>query len=263
MQLQFALAGALAALALAPAAAHADYLYSPSAYYADHEGNGAAVTFNRIDSHKQWFFSGVTGTQPFAITGMSFRFNDSVSNASLQGGVFEFDDRFRIQISQLDGAPSTTFADNLIDPVTVLAGARDVPFVIGGVEGATKTFSVNLTFDTPYIYTPGSKYLVIDMFVPAQVNYGNFDFVESPFGGFRLHNIDGHAETGEIQYRLPVIRFDISYDPDLIARGNHPAGSVGGAIPEPATWLTMLLGFGVLGGVLRRRRADAGVTLAP
>jgi hypothetical protein len=32
---------------------------------------------------------------------------------------------------------------------------------------------------------------------------------------------------------------------------------VGGTVPEPATWLTMILGFGLLGSVLRRRRAFA------
>jgi hypothetical protein len=32
---------------------------------------------------------------------------------------------------------------------------------------------------------------------------------------------------------------------------------VGGTVPEPATWLTMILGFGFLGSVLRRRRAFA------
>lgn len=32
------------------------------------------------------------------------------------------------------------------------------------------------------------------------------------------------------------------------------SGSVRAAVPEPATWLTMLLGFGLIGGLARRRR---------
>jgi PEP-CTERM motif len=28
-----------------------------------------------------------------------------------------------------------------------------------------------------------------------------------------------------------------------------------GAIPEPATWAMMILGFGMIGGAMRRRRA--------
>ncbi|SEN61252.1 PEP-CTERM protein-sorting domain-containing protein [Sphingomonas gellani] len=40
--------------------------------------------------------------------------------------------------------------------------------------------------------------------------------------------------------------------------GLTPPGSVG-AVPEPATWLTMILGFGVIGAVMRRaRRRDLG-----
>jgi subtilisin-like proprotein convertase family protein len=33
------------------------------------------------------------------------------------------------------------------------------------------------------------------------------------------------------------------------------AKSVGGAVPEPGTWLLMILGFGMVGGAMRRRNA--------
>ena len=36
---------------------------------------------------------------------------------------------------------------------------------------------------------------------------------------------------------------------------------VSGAVPEPATWLLMILGFGLIGGSMRRRR-DPSVRLA-
>jgi hypothetical protein len=32
------------------------------------------------------------------------------------------------------------------------------------------------------------------------------------------------------------------------------AGAVASAVPEPGTWLTMMIGFGVIGGAVRRRR---------
>ena len=35
------------------------------------------------------------------------------------------------------------------------------------------------------------------------------------------------------------------------------AGPITAAVPEPATWLTMLLGFGLIGGVMRRRQGKA------
>ena len=39
-------------------------------------------------------------------------------------------------------------------------------------------------------------------------------------------------------------------------------GSGGGAVPEPATWALMLLGFGGLGAMLRRQRRQAIASLA-
>lgn len=35
-------------------------------------------------------------------------------------------------------------------------------------------------------------------------------------------------------------------------------GNVGGAVPEPATWAMMLLGFGATGAMMRRRKASTG-----
>ena len=39
-------------------------------------------------------------------------------------------------------------------------------------------------------------------------------------------------------------------------------GSANGGVPEPATWAMLLLGFGGLGAVLRRRRAEAAESVA-
>lgn len=55
------------------------------------------------------------------------------------------------------------------------------------------------------------------------------------------------------------IRFDPTKDgptseiADLLAG----SGSIRAAVPEPATWLTMLLGFGAIGGLMRYRRRPA------
>ncbi len=37
--------------------------------------------------------------------------------------------------------------------------------------------------------------------------------------------------------------------------------AIAGGVPEPATWAMLILGFGVIGGAMRRRRAPAGVAL--
>ena len=43
---------------------------------------------------------------------------------------------------------------------------------------------------------------------------------------------------------------------------NMSYNSVGGAVPEPATWAMMLIGFGAIGLTLRRRRASGELALA-
>ena len=44
--------------------------------------------------------------------------------------------------------------------------------------------------------------------------------------------------------------------------GNYNGVLSLGAVPEPATWAFMILGFGLIGGALRRRRAAATTTVA-
>nr|WP_314445819.1 PEPxxWA-CTERM sorting domain-containing protein [uncultured Sphingomonas sp.] len=41
-----------------------------------------------------------------------------------------------------------------------------------------------------------------------------------------------------------------------------PPGGVPGAVPEPGTWLMMLLGFGMVGSAMSRRKARAAVAMA-
>ena len=65
----------------------------------------------------------------------------------------------------------------------------------------------------------------------------------------------------------PSLTFSWNTNDLLVGRGNHPALShiiyVGNdatvipTVPEPATWAMMLVGFGGLGAVLRRRRGVA------
>ncbi|WP_241491904.1 PEPxxWA-CTERM sorting domain-containing protein [Sphingomonas endophytica] len=49
---------------------------------------------------------------------------------------------------------------------------------------------------------------------------------------------------------------------DSFKLGGLSATTVGGAVPEPATWLTMILGFGVVGAALRRRRGGRTIAAA-
>lgn len=48
----------------------------------------------------------------------------------------------------------------------------------------------------------------------------------------------------------------------ILATGPIGATLTGGGVPEPATWAMMIIGFGAIGAVLRRRRGQMATTLA-
>ena len=76
--------------------------------------------------------------------------------------------------------------------------------------------------------------------------------------------------TGSIQFRLnDVDPYDNYYDftqgvdGGLINVGQGPVVTPPpGAVPEPATWLMLILGFGAVGATLRRRQQTARVSFA-
>lgn len=52
--------------------------------------------------------------------------------------------------------------------------------------------------------------------------------------------------------------FNNSYNPITTPpTGTIPPGTAPGAVPEPATWAMMVLGFGLVGGAVRRKRREA------
>lgn len=58
----------------------------------------------------------------------------------------------------------------------------------------------------------------------------------------KLFNQDGEVHLGTFNGQLPL----------LVTTPNQPPTGV----PEPASWATMLAGFGAIGGMIRRRRAQ-------
>lgn len=57
--------------------------------------------------------------------------------------------------------------------------------------------------------------------------------------------------------QLPT--FDVEFAPGF---ESQPFTATFTAMPEPATWAMMILGFGMAGGALRRRTASSGWRLA-
>jgi len=55
----------------------------------------------------------------------------------------------------------------------------------------------------------------------------------------------------------------IAFDNITLGSAIPDPGPISPSVPEPATWAMLLMGFGVVGGVLRRRREQSSLLAAP
>jgi hypothetical protein len=228
-----ALAGA-ASMAWATAASAA-YVYAPGGNAAPPEQPGNAIMFNRnADQHIEWVYDkALFGDAPVLINGFSWRHDSIVSNQFFDSGVFALDADFFIKVGVLMGDLTSDQNANLgAHAVTAMSGATDLAWSVDAPEGQTKGFGVHFVFDAPFRYDPRLGDLVIDTFIPSQVFFGTMDYARTTtsirWAGLGLTGTGG-----------PVTRFDVA------------------GVPEPGAWALMLLGFGGMGGLIRRRRAFA------
>jgi hypothetical protein len=98
------------------------------------------------------------------------------------------------------------------------------------------------------LYNPADGNLLLDVTIPngATVSGSGFGFLTFDSvntiddGIYSVVNIsDGGATSGTLSTAGAITAFSVS-----------PA-----AVPEPATWLTMIIGFGILGLAMRKRRS--------
>ena len=131
------------------------------------------------------------------------------------------------------------------------------------------------TFDGPFddlsvIFTAGSLFDAITFAfenarTPGQPVEGRFDVSinggAATFTGITLSqpNLNGFTISGGTLQRL-----DFTFRPGVadgkqfrLRVGDDNNGAGGGAVPEPAAWAMMIMGFGGMGGVIRRRRVTS------
>lgn len=75
-------------------------------------------------------------------------------------------------------------------------------------------------------------------------------------GGFQTFTVSSLFSN------LKFVEFDASGFRNRSAYDNFDVADASGAVPEPATWAMMLLGFGMVGGAARYRRRSSGITYA-
>jgi hypothetical protein len=85
----------------------------------------------------------------------------------------------------------------------------------------------------------------------------NFSDATSPFTSYLLLSSSGFAgfDASDISLVGGVLSLDLRGTTNT--QGGRIALQLNGAVPEPATWAMMLLGFGAIGMVARRRRTQA------
>lgn len=81
---------------------------------------------------------------------------------------------------------------------------------------------------------------------------------------FMLYSVDPTATSGSWSTAGLSDKFDKHGNEKLKDLSHYTlwAGPPISAVPEPATWAMMIIGFGAAGGVLRSRRRDATAALA-
>ena len=132
--------------------------------------------------------------------------------------------------------------------------------------------------DGPFDYTVGVSPDRAFFFVATNVGDTNItattkfntSFNSAPFNGIRLHDFYGTVSSftgASVNVSSNVAGFDnsrVTFDADnvyLNFQGLHFTGDgvysvdiTGGAVPEPATWAMMIMGFGAAGSMIRRRK---------
>lgn len=129
---------------------------------------------------------------------------------------------------------------------------------IGSVGGITQTLNT----------TAGQNYLI--SFDLANFQASDANFYEVLFGGTSLFTATNSSVFGFTNFRTTAtalgattnLAFNFRNDPNYFGLDNVSVTAVSAAVPEPATWAMMLVGFGAMGVAMRRQRASARPALA-
>jgi len=92
-----------------------------------------------------------------------------------------------------------------------------------------------------------------DTYLSQNLAAGDYTVAISAFSNFALgpNLANGFEGGGSFSGRTVNWAFDIL---------NVNGAALGGAVPEPATWAMLLLGFGLIGGAMRTQRRRAKIT---
>ena len=142
-------------------------------------------------------------------------------------------------------------ATGVFSSLFVASGAFAAYFgPVGSTGGITQTLSTNA----------GQSYLI--SFDLRNFSDGMPNFYNVLFGDVSLFSATNSEAFGFTNFSTTAtavgvsteLAFNFQHDLTYFALDNVSVTAVNGAVPEPATWAMMLMGFGAMGVLLRRRR---------
>ena len=164
-------------------------------------------------------------------------------------------------------AATTVSGDGVAVPLTLFpdgsAATGDFSFIVGGSGDFTATYSFDNTF-----YDPAAGAISASL---ASTNGASVFFTGAAIDGMAgATTITGGGTSAAVFYftspvALGMHTFTVSgnFVPTQSAKFAKIAGTVSlSAVPEPATWALMILGFGAVGFAMRRRSEKSGTTRA-
>ena len=152
-----------------------------------------------------------------------------------------------------------TFMSNLLvqqpnfAAVTSRAPPETIDFALNFILGEAQSFDINMLLSVV-----GNMNDRDGTVFGRQEIEGGFELTWAD-GGTLTDALTGQAVCGASSSSdsgFNYLRGIASSPCDVGGGGDGGGGGTGGGVPEPASWALMILGFGVSGGLLRRRRAS-------
>ena len=155
-----------------------------------------------------------------------------------------------------------TMANLTLDVADTLnaVGGYDVLAISGDVDGDAVTHLITNPIQPFPTYSADGMFIFDNVVWNSAPHLSNPGLFFAGASGDEYNLFSDNASTYELYRARSGVGYLANSTGSLIAAvqpppQNSPLGGGGGGVPEPSTWAVMILGFGLTGSVLRRRRA--------
>ena len=246
---------AIAALALSavPVSSFAQTVLAPGTS-GDAQGPAPFNYYGTGGSRVQQVYSSSFFNAPISLTSLSLRAYPGAAPSGFTGNTLNVSN-VAINLSttargdETGTLLSSTYANNVGSNVSsVFSGPLTLSTKATG-QG-TQPFDYTINFQNPFLYDPSMGNLLLDVDVLGTTSGNGFGFLtfdtvnDVNDGIYSVVNLNsGTAATGTLSTAGAITLFS--------------GTAIAGAVPEPASWAMMILGFSVMGFGLRGRRKHA------